>query len=292
MRLWQFLAVISGAIIAVVMALASVSYNATLGTPEPAFAWLPAISNSNLFAALALAFDLGMITSVFGFWHWRQSNGIGAALCVALFLIASLFSIHSVRGYIAVNITRSLAPAERAADIYQSLRRELEQGQEHLGRLREKRLEAVRRERKRIDRDIAELEDRIENTRTRMAEANTGRHVSPLAGLEWFLAVTLWFFNATCWTAWFGTRSPPPPSAGATDTVTAWLATQDLSSPRHCAELFDDYRAWCASHAHEPLTQVRFYARLTELGARKFRDGRKGPTMYVMERAANNPNGY
>ncbi|MGD9786198.1 MAG: hypothetical protein AB7E80_01825 [Hyphomicrobiaceae bacterium] len=283
MRPWQFLAVISGAIIAVVMALASVSYNATLGAQEPAFAWLPAIRNSNLFTALALAFDLGMIASVFGFWHWRWSNGIGSALCVALFLIASLFSIHSVRGYIAVNITRSLAPAERAADIYQSLRRELEQGQAHLARLREKKLDAGRRERKSLERDIADVESQIEATRTRMIGAETGRHVSPLAGLEWFLAVTLWFFNATCWTAWFGTRSPRPPSAGVTDTVAGWLVKQDLSSPRHCAELFDDYRAWCASRSQEPLTQVRFYARLTELGARKFRDGRNGPTMYVMD---------
>ena len=38
-----------------------------------------------------------------------------------------------------------------------------------------------------------------------------------------------------------------------------------------------------ASGGREPLTHVRFYARLTELGARKFRDGRKGPMMYVME---------
>ena len=280
MRPWQILAVISGAIIAIVMAFASVSYNATLGTSEPAFAWLPAISNSNLFAALALAFDLGMIASVFGFWHWLHKNRIGAALCVALFVIASLFSIHSVRGYIALNLTKSLAPAERAADIYQSLKRELDQDQEHLSRLREKKVDAGRRERRSIEAAITALETRIEVTRTRLGKADTGRHVSPLAGLEWFLAVTLWFFNATCWTAWFGYKSTVQPPA--TDTVADWFAKQELSSPRHCAELFDDYRAWCATHTRDPLTQVRFYARLTELGARKFRDGRKGPMMYVM----------
>lgn len=277
---WQILAVISGAIIAIVMAFASVSYNATLGTSEPAFAWLPAISNSNLFAALALAFDLGMIASVFGFWHWLHKNRIGAALCVALFVIASLFSIHSVRGYIALNLTRSLALAERAADIYQSLKHELVQDQQHLSRLREQKLDAGRRERRSIEVDITELEARIEVTRTRLGEADNGRHVSPLAGLEWFLAVTLWFFNATCWTAWFGHRTIV--QAPATDTVADWLVKQDLSSPRHCAELLDDYRAWCSARAREPLTQVRFYAHLTELGARKFRDGRKGPMMYVM----------
>lgn len=282
MRPWQVLAVLSGAIIATVMASASVSYNATLGTEDAAFPWLPAVSNANVFAALAVAFDLGMIASVFGFLHWRQTNRTGAALCVALFLIASLFSIHSVRGYIALNLTRSLAPAERAADIYQSLKRELAQDQQHLSRLREKKLDAGRRERRSIVSDITELEARIEVTRTRLAESDTGRHVSPLAGLEWFLAVTLWFFNATCWTAWFGHKAVAQPPAA--DTVADWLAKQDLSSPRHCAGLFDDYRAWCAAHAREPLTQVRFYARLTELGARKFRDGRKGPMMYVMDR--------
>ena len=281
MRPWQILASFSGAIIAIVMAFASVSYNATLGTEDAAFAWLPAISNSNLFAALALAFDLGMIASVFGFLHWRPTNRTGAALCAALFVIASLFSIHSVRGYIALNLTRSLAPAERAADIYQLLKRELVQDQQHLSRLREKILEADRRERRSIQADITALETRIEVTRTRLGKADTGRHVSPLAGLEWFLAVTLWFFNATCWTAWFGYKSTVQPPA--TDTVADWFAKQDLSSPRHCAELFDDYRAWCALRAHEPLTQVRFYTRLTELGARKFRDGRKGPMMYVVD---------
>jgi hypothetical protein len=277
MRPWQILAGLSGAIIAIVMAFASVSYNATLGTSEPAFVWLPSISNANVFAALAVAFDLGMIASVFGFLHWRHTNRTGAALCVALFLIASLFSIHSVRGYIALNLTKALAPAERAADIYQSLKRELIQDQEHLTRLREKKLDAHRRG---IDADIKQLENRIELMRTRLGEADSGRHVSPLVGLEWFLAVTLWFFNATCWSAWFGYRSSA--TAVATDTVVDWLAKQELSSPRHCAELFENYRAWCSSHTRAPLTQVRFYIRLTELGARKFRDGRKGPTMYVM----------
>ncbi|MCB1521092.1 MAG: hypothetical protein KDJ37_11035 [Hyphomicrobiaceae bacterium] len=281
MRPWQALAIVSGAIIAVVIAFASISYNATLGTDEPAFVWLPVVTNTTMFAGLALAFDLGMVASVFGFFHWRQSNRIGAALCVALFLIASLFSIHSVRGYIALNITRSLAPAERAADIYQSLKRQLLVEQEHLSRLREKKFDASRRERRVIDADIVALENRIVETRSRLSQTDIGRHVSPLAGLEWFLAVTLWFFNATCWTAWFGHKTSAP--AIAADMVVDWLAERDLSQPRHCAELFEDYRAWCASGGREPLTHVRFYARLTELGARKFRDGRKGPMMYVME---------
>jgi len=67
MKIWHFLAVISGAIIAVVMALASISYNATLGTVEPAFSWLPFLTNAHLFSILALAFDFGMVASVFGF---------------------------------------------------------------------------------------------------------------------------------------------------------------------------------------------------------------------------------
>lgn len=204
MRPWQFLAILSGAIIAVVIAFASISYNATLGTDEPAFAGVSIVTNATMFSVLALAFDLGMVASVFGFFHWRQSNRTGAALCVALFLIASLFSIHSVRGYIALNITKSLAPAERAADVYQSMKRELDSDQGHLVRMREKKLAATTRERAHLDRDIARLEERIAGTRRGLASTDSGRHVSPLAGLEWFLAITLWFFNATCWTAWFG----------------------------------------------------------------------------------------
>ena len=73
-RFWHLLAGLSGIIIAITMALASVSYNATLGTSEPAFRWLPFLSNSMVFSGLALAFDLGMVASVFGFLHWRNST--------------------------------------------------------------------------------------------------------------------------------------------------------------------------------------------------------------------------
>lgn len=281
MRSWQILAALSGAIIAIVMAFASVSYTATLGTSEPAFRWLPFLTNSTLFAVLALAFDLGMVASVFGFLHWRQSSKIGAALCVALFVIASLFSIHAVRGYIATNLTKSLAPAERAADIYNSLKTELEQDQHHVARLRERGLDAGRRERAGLEQAVAQLQSKIHDTRKILAQAENGRHVSPLDGLEWFLAITLWFFNATCWTAWFGynSRTVVTPS----DTVADWLGTCDLSQPKHCSALFADYRDWCTRNEREPLAQYSLYARLVELGARKFRDGRNGPTMYVME---------
>ena len=98
MRLWQLLALVSGAIITPVMALASISYNATLGTGDLAFPWLP-VTNRMLFSSLALAFDLGMIASVFGFLHWRASNRMAAFICVILFAIASVYSVHSVRGY-------------------------------------------------------------------------------------------------------------------------------------------------------------------------------------------------
>ena len=81
LQFWQYLALLSGSIIAVVMALASVSYNSTLGTSEPAFGWVP-VTNKTLFEVLALAFDLGMIASVFGFWHWLSRNRVAAAICV------------------------------------------------------------------------------------------------------------------------------------------------------------------------------------------------------------------
>jgi len=43
LKLWQILALVSGFIIAVVMALASISYNSTLGRSDPAFALLPSV---------------------------------------------------------------------------------------------------------------------------------------------------------------------------------------------------------------------------------------------------------
>jgi len=279
MKPWQYLALASGAIIAVVMALASISYNATLGTPEPAFRWLP-VSNSVVFSTIALAYDLGMVASVFGFLHWRQTNRMGAVLCAILFVIASLFSVHSVRGYIALNLTKSEAPAVRSADIYTSLKLELHQQQEYLAQLQLKFLKAKRRDRADLKSSVDQLSSKIQNTRSTLAQTDIGYHVSPLQGLEWFLALTLWFFNATCWVAWFGFNNCESMIAG--DSVSSWLAQYESSQPEHCAALYQTYEQWCQRRKHLPLPQYSFYARLVELGARKFRDGRNGPTKYEL----------
>jgi hypothetical protein len=61
-----------------------------------------------------------------------------------------------------------------------------------------------------------------------------------------------------------------------------WLGHFDLSEPEHCVALYRNYERWCARRRQEPLAQYSFYARLVELGAKKFRDGRNGPTKYVM----------
>ncbi len=280
MKLWQILALISGAIIAVVMALASVSYNATLGTDAPAFSWLPFLTNAFVFSALALAFDLGMIASVFGVLHWHEVSRLKAAVCAVLFVIASLFSIHSVRGYIALNVTTSLTPAARSQDLYASLKTELSQDQIHLAELRTALLTASRRERKSFESRVNKLAHKIDDTRNRLAHMKVQVSVSPLVGLDWFLAITLWFFNATCWTAWFGAK--PKGAIKSNDTVSTWLAQHDLTNPQHCDVLYGNYKDWCLSQKTPPLPQYSFYARLIELGARKFRDGRNGPTKYVM----------
>ena len=279
MKFWQYLALLSGAIIAVVMALASISYNATLGTQTSAFAGLP-IPNTLVFSSLALAFDLGMVAIVFGLLHWRHRCLPAAIVCSVLFLIASLYSIHSVRGYIALNITETHAPAQRAGDVYASLKRDLQQAQDHLAGLRVRHLKAKRNERRRLEKLIAQLSSTIQETRTTLAHSDPGGKVSPLAGLEWFLAVTLWFFNATCWSAWFGYQTSR--FNEASDTVSLWLAQKDQSDPEHCLELFGQYAQWCKRHSQEALAQYSFYARLIELGARKFRDGRNGPTLYEL----------
>jgi hypothetical protein len=279
MKFWQYLALTSGAIIAIVMVLASISYNATLATQGSAFSFLP-VPNSVVFSGLALAFDLGMVASVFGVLHWRNRSLPAAIVCGVLFSIASLYSIHSVRGYIALNITQAHAPAQRTGDIYVSLKRELQQRQDHLAGLRAAHVKAKRSERKRLEKLIAQLSSTIQETRTTLARTNPGANVSPLAGLEWFLAVTLWFFNATCWSAWFGYQTNKP--IEASDTVSLWLAQKDQSDPEHCIELFNQYALWCKRHSQEPLAQYSFYARLIELGARKFRDGRNGSTLYEL----------
>jgi len=292
MKLWHPLAVVSGSIIAVAMALASISYNATLGTAEPAFPGFAYLTNSILFASLALAFDLGMIASVFAFLRWRDTARTKAFVSLILFLIASGYSIHSVRGYIATNFSHSQLPAARSADIYASLRRDLEADQDHLAQLRTKYLNLHRRsERARLRRDIAEVTLSIDALRKRLAHADPGHPIAPLAGLDWFLALTLWFFNATCWAAWFNSphRCTAKPDhdqdrARYADNghVTAWLNAYDGESPAHCAQLLAHYRTWCAEEKRSPLTARRFYAELIALGAKKFRDGRSGPIVYLL----------
>ncbi len=158
---------------------------------------------------------------------------------------------------------------------------ELANDQSHLVQIRKKILEASRRDRAGLEHDAEQLVSKIHDTRSRLAQAENGRVVSPLAGLEWFLAVTLWFFNATCWTAWFGHGRKQPANAPR-DTVAEWITTCDLSEPQHCAALFGEYQQWCSQRGRDALAKYSFYARLVELGARKFRDGRNGPTKYVM----------
>ncbi len=293
MRPWQFLALISGAIIATVMALASISYSATLASPEPAVVWLP-VPNTWLFAVLALAFDLGMIASVFAAFRWWSCDRIAAVAAIGLFVIASLYSIHAVRGYIALNLTASEAPATRSADAYASLKLELSQTQTFLGELQTAYADASRSERTKLAAQIDDARKAVQDARTRLAQVDTVAHVSPLAGLEWFLAITLWIFHATCWSAWFGTgarmhapTSPPRPTEH--DTVAAWLVDEGPRGPGHCAELFAAYADWCDASGCVPLAKYSFYARLVELGARKYRDGRNGPTMYELPGGASLP---
>ena len=279
MKFWQYLALLSGAIIASVMALASISYNATLATEKVAFAFVP-FPNTLLFSGLALAFDLGMVASVFGVLHWRNRNLPAAVVCAILFAIASLYSIHSVRGYIALNITESQVPTAKAGDLYRSLKRELNQAQDHLAGLRIQHLKANRNGQRRLEKLIAQVSRTIQETRTTLERTNPGAGVSPLAGLEWFLAITLWFFNATCWSAWFGYQTNT--TKEASDTVSLWLEQKERTDPEHCLELFNQYSRWCSRHSQSPLAQYGFYGRLIELGARKFRDGRNGPTLYEL----------
>ena len=70
--------------------------------------------------------------------------------------------------------------------------------------LRAAKLKSRRRKRLRLQKEIEHHARLVHETRDRLAKAEITAHVSPVAGLEWFLAVTLWFFHATCWTAWFG----------------------------------------------------------------------------------------
>jgi len=64
-----------------------------------------------------------------------------------------------------------------------------------------------------------------------------------------------------------------------------WLTVYGEAEPQHCEAIFEDYTVWCESKGSTPLAKYSFYARLIELGARKFRDGRNGPTKYALPAA-------
>lgn len=299
LRPWQYLALISGVIVALAMGLASVSYSATLGTNESAFPLL-LVTNAQLFAGLALAFELAMISSVFGFWHWRGQSLLAAIFCLALFAISSTYSVHAVHGYIALNVTKTENQDARFRDISGSFKRELDEAQAHLSALNTLRLKARGRRGLALASEINAQRRLIEVTRSRLARTATGIHVSPVAGLEWFLALSLWVFNAICWTAWFGTgphasapvnhelraRAGAQQAGMETCSASTWLATymtgHKQGEPEHCAQLYEHYIAWCADMQVRPLADRKFYTRLVELGARKFRDGRNGPMKYVL----------
>ena len=286
LRLWQYLALISGAIIALVMGLASVSYSATLGSDEPAFPVLP-VTNTQLFSGLAFAFELAMIASVFGFWHWhwcqRERNLLAAIFCLALFAISSTYSVHAVHGYIALNVTKTQSRDVRSQDISGSLKRELDEAQAHLSALNVSLLKSHGRRRAALAREISEQRRIIDATRARLASSGITAHVSPMAGLEWFLALSLWWMNATCWTAWFGTGAEP--KYRECDSVSDWLQDYDGENPEHCARLYRHYLSWCTQHSCTPLVQYSFYARLIELGGEKFRKNGNGATCYRLPQA-------
>lgn len=279
MRVWQVLGLVSGTIITVVMALAAVSYSATLGSDEVAFVYLP-LTNAALFSVMALAFDFGMIASSFGVIHWWSTRRLAACLCAVLFAIASLFSVHAVRGYVALNVIKQTAPAERSSDLYQSLKRDLDQMQAQLGAMRASYGGASRRDKRRLDAKISDLARAVDDRRSRLVGVERITSVSPIAGAEWGVALMLWFFNATCWIAWFAPFRTQ--SSIEHDSVARWLRGYDLSEPEHCATLYENYAGWCDGNECAPLARYSFYARLIELGARKFRDGRDGPTMYQL----------
>ena len=58
------------------------------------------------------------------------------------------------------------------------------------------------------------------------------------------------------------------------------------SEPEHCLELYTQYSDWCTHHGRLAIAQYSFYTRLVELGARKFREGRNGPTKYELPYAS------
>jgi len=307
LKFWQVFAFISGTIIALAMGLASISYSATLGTDELAFPVLP-LTNALLFSFLAFAFELGMIASVFGFWHWRASNPVAATICLALFAISSAYSVHAVRGYILVNITKAESTDARVHKIVGSIKFELDDAQSHLSALRTALLKSHGRRRSVIARDIKEQRLIIQTAREQLARTKVAVRVAPMVGLEWSLALTLWFFNATCWTAWFGTRENSEKSLNSSKALelrapngvrygaqvellpshsdpggtAIWLASYAQAAPEHCAQLYEHYLAWCTAKNIRLLADRKFYARLIALGARKFRDGRNGPTLYQL----------
>lgn len=173
--MWQLIAIVSGASVTLLMGIANVAYSMSLASGETL-----GIPNTVLFAVLGIALDLGMIASTFGY---RNGDETQKALCAALFIIASAYSIHSMHGYLTMNTGKGKLTDTLQTSLIAELKVKEAQAQTLKGT------------------SLTKAYQDIETLRARLQPPTA----LPLTGYEWLLALSLWFYNATCWVAFFGT---------------------------------------------------------------------------------------
>ena len=319
MKFWQILALLSGAIIAAVLALASISYNTTLGTGEPAFRYLP-VTNTTVFSSLALAFDLGMIASIFGFWHWVAGPpGGGRFLRHSVHYSQCVFSAFGARLYCpqcdqvlgrataspgSLRLARPTAHTSARARGRASFRQASRRGGARVYDCKRRSCTMNAWCTRPV---IVWPKPKSRPTSHRSPDWN-GSSPSPCgfstppAGPPGSAPEPEWQSRTPDW------LSPKPygrylavhsveraPSTCSelnvehhmiiATVVSAWLGSYEQKQPQHCAQLYARYAGWCTDNDHTPLTDRQFYtpadrARCTQIPRRARRsDALCAPTI-------------
>jgi hypothetical protein len=174
--MWQLIAIVSGTLITLLVGVANVTFSMSLATGDTL-----GIPNSYLFAALGIALDLGLIACTFAYHKGDETQ---KALCAALFVICSLYSVHSLHGYLSLNTGKG----KLQDSVQTSILSELKQREAQALLLK--------------GRDLAANYQTITALRSQLTTAPA----LPIRGFEWIVAVCVWFYSSTCWYAFFGTK--------------------------------------------------------------------------------------
>ena len=173
----DYLTYIVGGTVTAVTAVANVAYSVSMAT-----GLIFGFSTAYLFAALGLALDIAQILATFAY---KEADMVRKRLLIVIFVICSLFSIHSTYSFLKQN-TSQLNASQSVADITAQQTKMV--------------MQDLQNSTNRDYRDLERLKKEIKPTVP-----------APLAGFEMFLAFALWWIHSTIWYALLTPKKEAPP---------------------------------------------------------------------------------